>query len=176
MADKPQHILEIPDSLGRDVDRYRAGAGPAPPMEAFMSDASLEAASAATGLAAAPVREENLRPITAAEAARRATFDGEALPGHPVPRRVLPAPFRRQQISIEHHGRSWVSCRADQVAVGDTVPDIGRVTENRSVLRYAKVAGVPDVAVGMKNILIGAGGVEQAFEPGDIVRAFRLAG
>jgi hypothetical protein len=89
---------------------------------------------------------------------------------------VLPAPFRRQQISIEHHGRSWVSCRADQVAVGDTVPDIGRVTENRSVLRYAKVAGVPDVAVGMKNILIGAGGVEQAFEPGDIVRAFRLAG
>jgi len=50
------------------------------------------------------------------------------------------------------------------------------VTENRAVTRYERVAGIPGVAVGMKNILIGAGGIEQAFEPGQAVRAFRRAG
>jgi len=48
--------------------------------------------------------------------------------------------------------------------------------ENRPVVRYEAIAGVSAVATGMKNILIGAGGIEQAFEPGDTVRAFRLAG
>jgi hypothetical protein len=175
VADRPQHILEIPESLGRDVDRYREGRGEAPPMEAFMSDATLEAAEQATAAAAAPVHAEQLVPISAAEAARRTTFDGETLPRLPRPARVIPAPFRRDRISIDRHGRAWATVPARLVAAGDVVPGIGRVTENRAVTRYETVAGVPGVATGMKNILFGAGGIEQAFEPGEHVRAFRLA-
>jgi hypothetical protein len=176
VPDKPAHILEIPDSLGRDVDRFREGSGPAPPMEAFMSDASLEQARTATAAQVAPVHQQDLVPITAAEATARTTFNGTSLPKHPVPRRVIPAPFRRDRIAISHHGRAWTTCLAREVAPGDVVPEVGLITENRTVTRYAAVAGVPHVATGMKHILIGAGGNELALEPGDTVRAFRLTG
>lgn len=171
MPDRPAHIIEIPDSLGRDVDRWREGNGEAPPMEAFMSDASLEAVAAQT--AAAPVHAEDLVPISPAEAARRTTFDGQTLPNMPVTRRVIPPPFQRQRINISRHGRTWQPCRAEDVQLGDTVPDVGLVTGRRVVTRYAKVAGVPDVAVGRKVILTGKGGIERAFDPTELVRAHR---
>lgn len=174
MSDKPGHILEIPSSLGRDVDRYNAGSGPAPDIEAFMPDAVLEQVAANTANAA-PVREQDLVPISHAEAARRTLFDGESLPRVPATRRVLPAPFRRERVSLDRHGRQWTTCRADQVKAGDVVPDVGRIESAETVTRYQVVAGVPDVAVGMKILLTGVAGNRVAFEPGEDVRAFRLA-
>ena len=173
MADKPAHVIEISDSLGRDVDKFREGRGEAPPMEAFMSDASLEQAERQTAAAAAPVHAEDLVPISRAEAARRTTFDGQTLPNMPTTRRVIPPPFRRPSISIAHHGRSWQPCRAEHVEVGDTVPDLGRVTSRQIVTRYETVAGIPDVAAGLKVILTGAGGIERSFDPAEQVRAHR---
>jgi hypothetical protein len=176
MPDKPAHIIEIPDSLGRDVDRYREGKGEAPPMDAFMSDESLAQVEAQTAAAATPVHAEDLVPISAGEAAERTTIRGETLPRMPTTRRVIPAPFRRPSIRITHHGRAWQPCRAEDVEVGDTVPDLGLVTDRQIVTRYATVAGVPDVAIGMKVILTGAGGIEQAFDLTEPVRAHRKAG
>jgi hypothetical protein len=174
VADKPEHILEIPDSLGRDVDRFREGkTGKAPDISAFMSDASLQQAWDAQRPGA--VRQQDLVPISPAEAARRVTFDGEHLPSVPVQRRVLPAPFRRESFTLDRHGRAWTSCRADAVVPGDVVPDVGRVAVAETVTRYETVAGVSGVAVGMKTILTGVTGNRVAFDPGQLVRAFRLA-
>jgi hypothetical protein len=172
--DKPGHILEISDALGRDVDRYQAGNGPAPPIEAFIHDDVLEEISRNTG-AAATVSEQDLVPITKAEAARRVTFDGEHLPRVPSTRRVLPAPFRRERISLDRHGRQWTECPVEKVQPGDVVPDVGRIKSAETVTRYEPTVGVPDVAVGMKVILTGVAGNRVAFDPGASVRAFRLA-
>jgi hypothetical protein len=179
MADKPAHILEIPESLGRDVDAYRAGKlKDAPPVEAFMSDAALEQVDAQTAAAAAPVHAEDLIPISKAEAARRTTLDGEHLPMMPATRRVIPPPFQRPRFDLDRHGRDWTTCRADDVAPGDMVAVDGtsfRVATVEPVLRYAVVAGIPDVAVGMKVIITGIAGNQLVCEPGSNVRAFRLA-
>jgi hypothetical protein len=173
LPDRPPEIIEISESLGRDVDRWREGNGPAPPMEAFMSDESLEQVDRQTRAAGAPVHAEDLVPISAAEAATRTTFDGETLPRLPTTRRVIPAPFRRPSINITHHGRQWMPCRAELVEVGDTVPDVGRVVHRELVNRYETIAGVPDVAVGVKVILTGAGGIRRAFDPQEQIRAHR---
>jgi hypothetical protein len=178
MADRPAHILEIPESLGRDVDRYREGKGAAPPVEAFMSDAALEQGDRQTAAAAEPVHAEDLVPITKAEAAARTTFDGEHLPRVPATRRVIPAPFRRPRFDLDRHGRAWATCRADDVAPGDMVAVGGaafRVASAERVIRYETVAGVPDVAIGMKVIITGIAGNQVVFEPGSNVRAFRQA-
>lgn len=176
MPDKPAHIITIPDSLGRDVDRYREGKGEAPPMEAFMSDASLEQVERQTAAADTPVHAEDLTPISAAEATERTTIRGDTLPRMPATRRVIPAPFRRPSIHVSHHGRTWQPCKAEDVELGDTVPDVGLVTGRQIVRRYETVAGVPDVLVGMKLILTGAGGIERAFDLTEPVRAHRKAG
>jgi hypothetical protein len=179
--DKPGHIIEIPDSLGRDVDAFYAGKRPAPPVEAFMSDAALEQVAEQTAAAAAPVYAEDLVPISKAEAARRTTFDGETLPKVPATRRVVPAPFRRPQVSLVSvegptHGRGWTTCPVDKITEGDMVVDVGRVARDaETVIRYETVAGIPDVAVGMKVVLTGISGNRVPFEPGTRVRAFRLA-
>jgi hypothetical protein len=186
MADKPGHILTIPDSLGRDVDRYHAGTGPAPPMEAFMSDASLEQVERQTAAASAPVHAQDLKPISRAEAAARSTFDGAALPGHGRQRRVIPAPYRRDRISgAVHHGKAWVTVRAWELKEGDIVPGTGLVTSVGTRNRYKtrlEVTGAasPDgerdadpVAVGADVIVRGAGGVETILDSSSEVRAFR---
>jgi hypothetical protein len=181
VSDKPGHIIEIPESLGRDVDAFYAGKRPAPPMEAFMSDGALEQVAEQTAAAAAPVHAADLVPITKAEAARRTTFDGETLPNVPATRRVIPEPFRRplvQLVSVEGptHGRAWVTCLVDKITEGDMVVDVGRIAcDAETVIRYETVAGVPDVAVGMKVILTGVSGNRVPFNPGTRVRAFRLA-
>jgi hypothetical protein len=177
VSDKPAHIIEIPDSLGRDVDKAREGKLKGTlPVEAFMSEESIAQVADQSAVASAPVHAEDLRAISPAEAATRSTFDGETLPGHPVPRRVIPAPFQRPRISIDHHGRSWATCDAADVKEGDVVVDIGRIAcDAETVIRYETVAGVPDVAVGMKVILTGVSGNRVPFEPGTRVRAFRLA-
>ena len=175
MTDKPAHIVEIPDSLGRDVDKARAGTLKGTlPVEAFMSEGALAEVAASTA-ANATVRQEDLVPITKAEAARRTTFDGEHLPRVPATRRVIPAPFRRDRVSLDRHGRAWQSCRADSVAAGDVVPEVGRVAAVDFDIRYETVSGVPDVATGMKVILVGIDGARTALDPAQQVRAFRLA-
>jgi hypothetical protein len=175
LADKPAHILEIPDSLGRDVDRAKAGTlKGALPAEAFLSDGALEQIEQAQR-PDPTVRQGDLVPITAAEAAARTTFDGQSLPKLPQLRRVIPEPFRRDRVNLTRHGRAWQSCRADEVAVGDMVPDLGRVTGASQRIRYETVAGIPDVATGMTVVLTGAGGNELVLQPGDSVRAFRPA-
>lgn len=174
MADKPAHIIEIPDSLGRDVDKAREGKLKGTlPVEAFMSEGALEEVAAST--AQATVHAEDLQPITKAEAAARTTFDGEHLPRAPRTMRVLPPPFKRPRFDLDRHGRAWQTCRADEVAEGDVVPDIGRIAATRTDIRYETVAGIPDVATGMKVILTGIDGNAVAFDPGQPVRAFRLA-
>jgi len=177
VPDKPAHVIEISDALGRDVDRFREGKGPAPPAEAFLSEGSLAQIEGQTTSAAAapPVPAEALVPISKAEAARRTTFDGQTLPNMPVTRRVKPPPFRRSRIEISHHGRTWQYVTAEKVQVGDTVPGVGEVTGRQIVRRYETVEGVPGVAVGMKVILTGKGGNVVPFELTDKVHAHRLA-
>ena len=175
MADRPAHILEIPDSLGRDVDRAKAGTLKSTlPAEAFLSDGALEQIEQAQR-PDPTVRQGDLVPITAAEAATRTTFDGESLPRLPQLRRVIPEPFRRDRIDISHHGKAWQECRADEVCEGDIVPEVGRVKSVDHHIRYETVAGIPDVATGMTVVLTGAGGTELPLQPGVTVRVFRLA-
>lgn len=166
-------MLTIPDSLGRDIDKAAAGKIPAPPIEAFMSDAALEQAARNTAAAAAPVHAEDLRPISSAEAAARTTFGGERLPPIPATRRVIPPPFRRDRIAVDHHGKTWQPVPADQVVPGDMTELVGKVTGVMSVLRRETVAGVPGVAVGTDIILTGAGGVTATVDAASQVRVFR---
>jgi len=177
VPDTPEHVIEIPESLGRDVDRFREGKGPAPPAEAFLSDASLAQIEARTTPAAAapPVPAEALVPISKAEAARRTMFDGQTLPSMPVTRRVKPAPFRRDRIEVSRHGRTWQYVAAEKVQAGDTVPGVGEVEHRQIVRRHETVAGRSDVAVGMKVILTGKGGNVLAFDLQEKVHAHRLA-
>lgn len=186
MADKPGHVLEIPESLGRDVDKAREGKIPAPPIEAFLSPGALEQAEKMTS--AEPVHAEDLVPISKAEAARRTTFDGEHLPAVPTTRRVIPPPFRRQRISIDHHGKTWQSVRADQVLEGDIVPDLGRVAEVAEAVLYSPrrdflAPGQREqltedeldepVAHGMAIRILGAGANVLILRPDMQVRVFR---
>lgn len=174
--EKPAHILEISDALGRDVDRAREGKIAPPPIEAFMSDAALGQVEAQTAAAAAPLHAEDLVPITKEEGARRTRFNGETLPSLPATRRVLPPPFRRQRIDISHHGREWTTCPAEAVKEGDMVVDVGRVAKDAETeIVRDTIAGVQGVAVGMKVILTGISGTRLAYEPGQPVRAFRKA-
>jgi hypothetical protein len=179
MSEKPAHIIEIPESLGRDVDRFRAGKGPAPDVEAFMSPAALEQVERQTRAASAPVHAEDLVPITKAEAARRTTFDGERLPKMPASRRVIPAPFQRPRFDLDRHGRDWTTCPAEDVKEGDMVAVDGQAfrvaRDAETVIRREPVAGYDGVAVGMKVIITGIAGNRVPFEPGTRVRAFRLA-
>jgi hypothetical protein len=147
-------------------------------VEAFMSDAALEQVGRQTAAVAAPVHAEDLVPITKAEAAARTTFDGEHLPRVPSTRRVIPAPFRRPRFDLDRHGRTWSACRADAVKKGDMVAVDGtsfRVDAVETVIRYETVAGIPDVATGMKVIITGIAGNQVVLDPGSSVRAFRLA-
>ncbi len=175
MSDKPGHVIEIPDSLGRDVDRYREGKGEAPPIDAFMSDASLAQVEAQTAQAARAVPAEALTPITHAQAAELTRFDGETMPKIPRTQRVIPPPFRRDRIDISHHGRTWQRVNAEDVAAGDTVPGVGLVVKAETVRRLQPVAGYGGVVEGMKVILTGKSGTPVTFDLGEQVQAHRLA-
>jgi hypothetical protein len=173
--EKPAHVLEIPESLGRDIDKARADPSrPAIPVEAFLSDAALETAEKMTR--AEPVHAEDLTPISPAAAAARTRFDGDSLPRAPQTRRVIPAPFRRPVINLTlpwEAKRQWGSCPAEDVEEGDTVVDIGLVVSTEYKMRRATVAGVKNVAIGFDVVLTGKGGISRTFAAQDMVRAFR---
>ncbi len=141
MPEKPGHIIEISDSLGRDVDRWKAGQGEAPPMEAFMSDAALDQVAAQTAQVARAVPAESLTPITPAQAAELTRFDGETMPVIPRTRRVIPPPFRRDRIEVSRHGRKWLPTLVENVSIGDTVPGVGVVAKVERWRRLEPVDG-----------------------------------
>ena len=173
MSDKPGHILTIPDSLGRDIDKAAAGKIPSPPIESFMSDAALEQVERQTRAATTPVHAEDLRPISSAEAAARTTFGGEHLPSLPARRRVIPQPFRRPGARGGQHGKTWQSVLADQVVPGDMTELVGKVNTAEPVLRRATVAGHHNVAVATDIILTGVGGVTATVTSTAQVAVFR---
>lgn len=173
MADKPEHVIEIPNSLGRDVDKAREGKIDAPPMEAFFSDSALQDMKDATDARDAPIHAEDIQVISHGEATQRYEQHGETLPSMPRMRRVIPAPFRRPRIAVEHHGKAWTTCKAENVGLGDIVPDVGRVISRELVTLRETVAGVPDVAVGVQVVLHGLGGARVPFREGEFVRVFR---
>jgi hypothetical protein len=170
---RPGGMLELSPGLTRDLDRAAAGKIPAPPIEAFMSDAALTEAERQTSAASAPVHAEDLRPISRAEAATRTTFDGQVLPRMPARRRVIPAPFRRPSARGGGHGKTWQSARADQVNAGDMTELVGKVAEVVSGLRRETIAGRENVATGTDIILTGAGGVTATVDAASQVRVFR---
>jgi hypothetical protein len=173
VSDKPGHMLSIPDSLGRDLDKAATGKIPPPPIEAFMSDAALEQAERQTAAAAAPVHAEDLRPISRAEAATRTTFGGEHLPSLPATRRVIPPPFQRKRAAGGSHGKTWREIPAEQVICGDMTELVGKVKEMRSVLRRETVAGHQGVAVASEIVLTGTGGVTVTVPAASQVAVFR---
>jgi len=184
--DRPGGMLEIPDSLGRDVDKFAAGKAPPPPIEAFLPDSTLAEIEKATAAKSEPVRAENLIPITPASAAARRTQHGESLPAMPSMRRVIPAPYQRPRISAGSHGKSWQSCRADQVAEGDIVPGVGQVVYAQEKVVYTPLSdyrpqlepGTPAdtmVAAGLEVVLAGKGGVVVVHHPDTMVQVFRAA-
>lgn len=175
MADKPGHVIEIPDSLGRDVDRWKEGKGEAPPVEAFMSDASLDQVAAQTAQVARAVPAESLTPISKAQAAELTRFDGETMPLIPRTQRVIPPPFRRDRIEVSHHGRKWLPTLVEDVSIGDTVPGVGIVVKVERVRRLEPVKGWGGVVEGMKVILTGPSGTPVPFDLGERVQAHRLA-
>jgi hypothetical protein len=166
-------MLTIPDSLGRDIDKAAAGKIPAPPIEAFMSDAALEQAERNTRAASTPVHAEDLRPISKEEAAARTTFGGEHLPSLPATRRVIPPPFRRPGACGGQHGKTWQPVPADQVNAGDMTELVGKVALVQSVLRRDTISGYPDVAVGTDITLTGIGGVTVTVTSTSQVMVFR---
>lgn len=185
---RPGGMLEIPDSLGRDLDKAAEGKIPAPPIEAFLSDDALQQIENDTRAADAPVRAENLIPIHPAAAAEMRRQDGGSLPKMPAMRRVIPKPFQRPRITGGSHGKSWRYVRADQVRTDDIVPEIGRVTATLSKLVYAPrdealsgkpwsrtslTGGEDMVAIGEVIWITGAGGVAKVKRPEDEVRVFR---
>lgn len=133
-------------------------------MEAFFSDEALE--SMVPG--SEPVRAESLAPISPAEAASRSTFNGSTLPRHPVTRRVIPAPYRRDSIRAGRHGKTWQEALAGTVRPGNMVPDVGMVIAVDQQIR--REDGIP---VGMELVIIGAGGNELVADPGERLRVFR---
>jgi hypothetical protein len=167
-------MITIPESLGRDVDKAREGKLKQPlAVEEFMTPGALEQVAQQTSKAA--VHAEDLVPISKAEAAARTTQHGDTLPSMPATRRVIPAPFKRPRIDCGRHGRTWQRVLPGRVEPGDMVPGVGRVETVETVTRYETVAGVPDVAVGMKVIITGAAGTELACDPSDRIQAFRPA-
>lgn len=205
MADRPGHMLEISDALGRDVDKARAGKLKEPlPVEAFMSDAALEQVARQTAQRGEAVHAESMIPISRAEAAARTTFtrDGSQVPVVPAVRRVIPPPFQRPRIEAGRHGKEWQVTRATGIREEDLIPGVGRVTlaEERTIYArredvlagnawsHPRMAGPGNtlsvspeeaatgfVAIGLVMLVQGAGGVVRAYRETDDVRVFRKA-
>lgn len=182
--DRPGGMLEIPDSLGRDIDRAADGKIPPPPIEAFLSDAALGEIERATRARDEPVHAERLVPIGPGEAAARRTQHGQSLPSMPAARRVIPAPFSRPRIEAGSHGKTWQWAAPGQVEPGDIVPGVGRVASVAEQVVYADRsevtgagAGGPGgrVAVGTVWLITGIAGAVRAFRPSAEVRVFREA-
>ncbi len=174
-SDRPGGIIEIPESLSRDMEKAEQGKIAPPPIEAFLSDDTVQQIEAAAAVNTQPLQADSLRPITRREANARTTFNGDTLQNMPAPRRVIPPPFRRPRIDAGSHGKSWTNVRAEQVVPGDIIPEIGLVTGSHEVIRRETVAGVVGVAARIEWVVHGAGGVTRSFAPESQLTVFRKA-
>jgi hypothetical protein len=147
------------------------------PIEQLVSGAGLDAIEASKARRAAPVRMDQMKPITKAEATRRRTQFGETLPNMPATKRVIPKPFERPRVVVSSfggHRKTWQSVRVDEVQEGDIIPDLGRVVEITEQIRREDVGPAKDVATGVTIILVGMGGNVAAFrDPHERLQAFR---
>jgi hypothetical protein len=173
----PDRVAEHLDS-GRDV-----------PVEAMVSEKAMEQFEDHLKRQAEPVHAEDLIPVSRDDPriSGPSFGNGSTLPKVPQRRRVIPAPFRRPSIHIDHHGRTWQVRRADQAEPGDIVPDVGRVASAVSRVRYVPRSYVvseslldgrdPDeqVAFGLEVALTGIDGREHLFEPSQRIRVFTAA-
>ena len=143
MADVPNVNLDklptIPDKV---VDKIRKGRDV--PIE-DISPLAAEMAHRRQENSKRPVYAGDLTPISKAEAQERRTFRGDSLPSMPATRRVIPKPFARDRIEIEHHGKTWQDVRAETIQPGDMVLSVGRVITVDPVVIYSNKAemGIP---------------------------------
>jgi hypothetical protein len=137
---------------------------------------------------AEPVHAEDLIPVARNDPRIQgpAPGNGSVLPKVPVRRRVIPAPFKRPSIHIDHHGKSWQVKHVESVQAGDIVPDVGRVAKAEQRTRYVRMSEVmrledlqlhalnphKQVAVGLEVVLTGIDGREHLFEPSQRIRVF----
>jgi hypothetical protein len=182
----PDRAAELLDA-GRDV-----------PLEALVSDKALEGFAAHVAKQAEPVHAEDLIPVSRNDPriAGPSFGNGSTLPNVPKMRRVIPAPFQRPSIHIDHHGKTWQRKLVTALKAGDIVPDVGRLAfDPFRVVRYRKrseltaslmppawqkelsadsdvQAGDVDVAVGVEYLLRGIDGKTRCYREGDQVRVF----
>lgn len=175
----------VPDKVAEHLD-----AGHDVPLEAMVSDAAMEKFEDHVRRQAEPVHAEDLIPVARNDPRIQgpAPGNGEVLPKVPVRRRVIPAPFRRPSIHIDHHGKSWQVRHAESVKAGDIVPDVGRVAAAElktlyrrriDVLSFEEMGPAFDplerVAAGLQIVLTGIDGREHIFEPTQRVHVFTAA-
>lgn len=169
----------IPDKVVEQLEKGRDV-----PLEAMVSPAAFEAHMEQQERRKQPVHAEDLVAVGPRDPriAGRTSFDGETLPAVPSMRRVIPAPFQRPSISINHHGKRWQRMRADAVREGDMVVGIGKVGTIGLINKYRKrseitgVTGDPlvdniAVAVGFY-VGIQCGEVWHRLETDEMLRVF----
>jgi hypothetical protein len=91
----------------------------------------------------------------------------------PSMRRTIPAPYKRDRIAIDHHGKTWAYMAAEKVQPDDIVVDFGKIEWAALSTIYDEVAGVRaavDVEVCMCNIA----GQTKTFDPAEQIRVFRV--
>lgn len=125
-----------------------------------------------------PIRMDALKPLPPAQIGiqvPRGTIPSgpDALSRTPSMRRTKPAPFQRQRIAIDHHGKTWGYLRADQVQVGDMVVDVGRVESLGIKAIREKVAG-HDVLTGERVLMMNPLGEMREFGRDEQLRVFRV--
>lgn len=97
----------------------------------------------------------------------------DALATAPSMRRTKPAPFQRDRISIDHHGKTWGYARADSIKPDDLVVEFGKVTDVESRTIYDEVAGVR-AAVDLVLVLTNVTGDIKVVDPDQQLRTFRV--
>jgi hypothetical protein len=177
----------VPDKVAEHLEQGRDV-----PLEAMVSEKAMEQFEDHVRRQAEPVHAEDLIPVSRDDPRIQgpAPGNGSVLPKVPVRRRVIPAPFRRPSIHIDHHGKSWQVKHAESVQAGDIVPDVGRVAKAGQRTRHAQLRELfaedydfglhgrdpqQQVAVGLEVVLTGIDGREHLFEPSQRVRVFTAA-
>lgn len=182
---------KLKDSLPVIPDRVVAllEKGQDVPLEALVSEPALEQAEEAAHKKASPVHAEDLIAVPKGHPVTQTIHDGMSVPKMPVTRRVIPAPFRRPSIHIDHHGKSWQLLPVTTVKPGDIMPDVGKVAGVSTRVRYRTrgdilgidVAGSDlspldtPVAIGVDVVLTGVSGEEHLIAEGERVRVFTEA-
>lgn len=163
----PDALPVIPDKVTEKIE-----AGEDVSAE-YIAGAAREQAAERARRQAGPVHLEDLTAVSRNDPRIAMSFDGASLPKAPQTRRVIPPPFRRPRIAIDHHGKSWQLCRADEIARGDIIPGIGAVAAAYPYIRRDTIAGTEGVAAGTDIRVTGAGGSVAVYDAAESVRVFR---